>query len=107
MTIDRATGQASQVGSLGGAGITAEGLAYDPTQDTLYSTGIINNAWSLMTIDRATGQASQVGSLGGAGITAKGLEISPPIPEPSTFVTWTGLMGMGLMGYLRQRRRKF
>jgi hypothetical protein len=40
--------------------------------------------------------------------TFVGLDLSVtanPVPEPSTLVTFTGLLGMGLIGYWRRRRK--
>ncbi len=63
LTIDTATGVATEVGSVGGAlsVSSASGLAFDPNSDTLYwADGGINR--KLYTLDTTNGMATEIGS---------------------------------------------
>jgi hypothetical protein len=75
-----------------------DGVGVDYSIDVDVSTGdtvdFMIDAWMARdSFDSTTFTATIVGE-------------SAPIPEPSTLVTFTGLLGMGLIGYWRKRRRK-
>ncbi|HEC76711.1 MAG TPA: PKD domain-containing protein [Thermoplasmatales archaeon] len=62
-TIDPSTGSMTLVGASGSTQ-TLNGLAYDPTTDTMYACG----STVLYTIDMNSGSASVVGAMGNAGV---------------------------------------
>jgi hypothetical protein len=106
-------------GSLGGpnAGLNSNDAfltKYDSAGSLLWSQqiGTSSSDWNESVAVDAIGNAyiggSTWGSLGGpnAGSSDAFLVKFSPIPEPSTFVTFGGLLGMGAIGLLLAGRRR-
>ena len=68
LTINRTTGAASSVGSLGADFETVSGLAFDANNDVLYGADSFDGG--LLTINTATGAGSLVGSIAASAVSS-------------------------------------
>ncbi len=69
LTVDKATGAGTTIGSIGFDANFGQGMDYDPTTGTMYMAAFNNGTFlaELRTVDLATGNTALVGVLGRAG----------------------------------------
>jgi len=68
------------------------------SSDSFHHSSILLNADGVFALNSAIG-----GEFGIGGAVMGGIEGPPPIPEPETYAMW--LAGLGLLGFLRSRRK--
>ncbi len=92
VTIDPVTGMSTTIGSTGLTTIAEGGLAFDPTNGTLFGIQNIPSNRELFTLDISTGSATVIGNLGG--LLDGDFSSMAFAPDGTLYILDTGQMSM-------------